>query len=244
MRISIDGMNWLFDGEVIHPGSPAEGLLTNVRMVNCVFEDDRGDVPDVMAGFDPEANTDRFVARIPEYAAHGVRAFTISLQGGAPNYEGAVNSAFNADGSLRNGYLDRIARVIEAADDNGCAIILSCFYQRQHSYPRALGDRQTLRTAVENATGWVVTQGYTHVAMEIANEFAHAGYANWQEGEWLRSNEGQVELIGVTKEAGPDLLVTTSGMGSGTTFDAVAEAGDFTIIHFNRLYPGFSTVKL
>lgn len=81
---------------------------------------------------------------------------------------------------------------------------------------------------------WVTAQGYEHVAMEIANEFAHAGYANWPEGEWLRSSEGQVELIEVAKEAAPDLLVTTSGMGSGTTFDPVANAGDFTIIHFNN----------
>ena len=234
MRISIDGERWLFDGEVIHPGSPAEGLLTNVRMVNSVFEDDRADMPEILGAFDPDANTDRFIARIPDYVAHGIRAFTLSLQGGAPNYEGAVNSAFNADGSLRDGYLKRVARVIEAADANGCGIILSCFYQRQHSHSRALGDRSSIRAAVSNATDWVVAQGYVHVAMEIANEFAHGGYANWPEGEWLVTPEGQVELIEVAKDVAPELLVTTSGMGSGTTFDPVAEAGDFTIIHFNN----------
>lgn len=95
-------------------------------------------------------------------------------------------------------------------------------------------ERSTIRTAVADAVAWVTAQGYEHVAMEIANEFAHAGYANWPEGEWLRSSEGQVELIEVAKEAAPDLLVTTSGMGSGTTFDPVANAGDFTIIHFNN----------
>lgn len=234
MRISIDGERWLFDGEVIHPGSPAEGLLTNVRMVNSVFEDDRADMPEILGAFDPDANTDRFIARIPDYVAHGIRAFTLSLQGGAPNYEGAVNSAFNADGSLRDGYLKRVARVIEAADANGCGIILSCFYQRQHSHSRALGDRSSIRAAVANAVTWIASEGYEHVAVEIANEFAHAGYANWPEGEWLVTPEGQVELIEVAKDAAPGLLVTTSGMGSGTTFDPVTEAGDFTIIHFNN----------
>ena len=41
MKISIDGNRWLLDEEPPHPGSPAEGLLINVRMVNCIFEDDR-----------------------------------------------------------------------------------------------------------------------------------------------------------------------------------------------------------
>ena len=47
----------------------------NVRMVNAVFEDRNR--PD----FDPEANTDEFIAQIPDYVAHGVRAFTLCLQG-------------------------------------------------------------------------------------------------------------------------------------------------------------------
>lgn len=130
LRISIDGERWLFDGQVTHPGSAVEGLLTNVRMVNSVFEDDRPDKPDVLAGFDPDANTSRFIEHIPDYVACGIRAFTLGLQGGTPHYEGAVNSAFNADGTLRDGYLAPMARVIESAEASGCAIILSCFHQR------------------------------------------------------------------------------------------------------------------
>ena len=52
---------------------------------------------------------------MPDYVAGGVRAFTIGLQGGMPGYEGAVNSAFNPDGSLRDAYLERVRRVIDAA---------------------------------------------------------------------------------------------------------------------------------
>src|SRR5262249_28840074 len=80
---------WHLNGKVTYPGAKAEGLLMNVRMVNAIFEDQK------RPKFDPEANTDRFLARIPDYAAHGVRTFTICLQGGMPGYEGAVNSAFN-----------------------------------------------------------------------------------------------------------------------------------------------------
>ena len=234
MRISIDGARWLLDGTPPHPGSPAEGLLVNVRMVNCVFEDDRPDPPAVFAWFGPDANTNRFVARIPEYAAHGIRAFTVSLQGGMPGYEGAVNSAFNADGTLRDGYLQRVSRVIRAADANGCAVILSCLYQRQHSHPRSLESKASIHAAVTNTARWVRSEGFPNVVLEIANEFAHAGYANWPNGDWLRSPEGQVELIHAVKAETPELIVSTSGMGSGGMFEPVAQAGDFTIIHFNN----------
>src|SRR2546427_13016953 len=107
-RVSIVNGQWHLNGEVTYRGAKAEGLLMNVRMVNAVFEDRKR--PD----FDAEANTDAFVRQIPSYVAHGVRAFTLNLQGGMPGYEGSVNSGFNPDGSLRDSYLKRVRQVIEA----------------------------------------------------------------------------------------------------------------------------------
>src|SRR5262245_25802934 len=100
-RVLIADGRWFLNGGVTYRGAKAEGLLLNVRMVNATFEDRNR--PD----FDPEANSDEFIAQIPDYVAHGIRAFTLNLQGGMPGYEGAANSAFNADGSLRGSYLRR-----------------------------------------------------------------------------------------------------------------------------------------
>jgi len=94
-RVAIVKGRWHINGAVTYPGARAEGLLMNVRMVNAVFEDAR------RPNFDPRRSTDAFIARIPAYVGHGVRAFTLGLQGGFPGYEGAVNSAFRPDGSLR-----------------------------------------------------------------------------------------------------------------------------------------------
>ena len=94
-RVSLRAARWCINDELTNRGTRAEGLLMNVRMVNAVFEDRRK--PDL----DPEAITDRFLAHLPDYAAHGVNAFTLCLQGGMPGYEGALNSAFEPDGSLR-----------------------------------------------------------------------------------------------------------------------------------------------
>ena len=81
-RVSIRNGRWFLNDEVTYRGTKAEGLLMNVRMVNAVFEDRNR--PD----FDPEANTDEFIAQIPDYVAHGVRAFTICLQGGSCRLRG------------------------------------------------------------------------------------------------------------------------------------------------------------
>jgi hypothetical protein len=232
-RVSIEGDRWLIDGRPVNAGSAAHGRLMNVRMVNAVFEDEGESGRARLGAFDPDENTDRFIARIPEYVASGVNAFTVSLQGGMPGYEGAVNSAFNADGSLRETYLARVARVIEAADRHGAVVILSCLYQRQQAHARALDGRAAVRRGVAEVAGWVRRSGFTNVVLEVANEYSHSGYRGWPDGEWLRSAEGQAELIAVAREAAPDLLVSTSGMGDGSVAAPVARAADFILIHLN-----------
>lgn len=218
--ISIEGRHWLINGRVTYPGSPAEGLLMNVRMVNATFEDrNRND-------FDPEENTNRFLKCLPEYVDHGIRAITLNLQGGHAGYEGPLNSAFNPDGTLRPQPLGRIARVIEACDQLGVVVILGCFYQRQD---QILQDEDAVKTGLVNAVKWIEQQGFTNVMLEVANEFPHKGFDH----AILRKPEGQVALIQLAKKTYPDLLVSTSGIGDGQYPDIVAEAADFILIHFN-----------
>ena len=219
-RISLADGRWRLNGQTTYPRTPAQGLLMNVRMVNAVFEDTH------RPGFDAEENTSEFTAKIPEYVAHGIRAFTISLQGGFPGYEGAANSAFRSNGSLRMDYMQRVRRVIEACDRNGAAVILGCYYQRQD---QVLTDEEAVRTGVTNAVRWLGESGFTNVVLEIANEFNHSGFDH----PILRNPEGQVELIRLAKSISPELLVSTSGLGNGRLPDSVAEASDFLLIHFN-----------
>jgi hypothetical protein len=241
-QVEIRDGRWHLNGRVTLPGSASEGLLPNIRMVNSVFEDARPAAQwpaELPADFDPAANTAAFIARIPEYKAHGVLAFTISLQGGYPGYEGAHNSAFEADGTLRPAYLERVRRVIEACDAHGMVVILSCLYQRQHNrppthLPRALAGRAAIHDAVRNAVRWVARHGFTNVVLEVANEYAHSGYERWHDGGWLRTPAAQVELIATARAAHPRLLVSTSGMGGGTIPPEIAEASDFILIHFNN----------
>jgi hypothetical protein len=231
--ISIDGDKWFLNERIINEGSPAEGLLMNVRMINCVFEDRGSMMPEEFRKFDPEINTDSFISKIPEYMNSGVNAFTIGLQGGNPGYEGAINSAFDSAGSLRQEYLDRVEKVIRDVDENSGAVILSCFYQRQHSHYAALNGREDIRNAVRNTVEWIKVKGFRNVVLEISNEYWHNGYANWMEGRWLMSTSGQLELVKYAKSLYPELLVSTSGLGDGRMNDSLAAAVDFITIHFN-----------
>ena len=219
-HISIADSQWRLNGKITYPGTPAEGLLMNVRMVNAIFEDK------ARSGFDANKNTSEFIKIIPVYVVHGVRAFTISLQGGFPGYEGAINSAFNTNGSLRTDYMRRVKRVIEACDRNGAAVILGCYYQRQD---QVLRDEKAVRIGVVNTVRWLAKSGYNNVVLEIANEFNHSGFNH----PVLKKSEGQVELIRLAKKTWPKLLVSTSGLGNGRLPDNVCRASDFLLIHFN-----------
>ena len=76
-----------FDGKRI------EGLLMNVRVVQGIFDDlnpetaSRWVYPDTKR-WDPDRNTNEFIAAMPEWMRHGVLAFTINLQGGSPGFAG------------------------------------------------------------------------------------------------------------------------------------------------------------
>jgi CubicO group peptidase (beta-lactamase class C family) len=219
-RISIEKERWLINGAVTYRSAEAEGLLMNVRMVNAVFEDAQ------RPEFDPAANTNHFIEKIPDYVAHGILAFTLNLQGGMPGYEGAVNSAFDAEGNLHEGYLGRVRQVIEACDRHGAVVILGCFYQRQD---QVLKDETAVRTGIVNVAQWIKGCGFTNVVLEVANEFGHDGFDH----KILKSVAGQVELIAAARKIHPTLLVSTSDVRNAAVPREIAEASDFLLVHFN-----------
>jgi hypothetical protein len=221
-RLTLDGKNFRINGRITYSGQLAQGRLMNVRMVNSVFEDAK------RTYFNASQNTDEFVYRMREYVGMGVLALTVSLQGGFAGYEGAVNTAFNRDGSLKSGYLGRVGRVIQKADAMGAVIILSLFYQRQDQYLR---DDAAVRAGVVNVVNWVKRNGYTNVILEIANEYGHSGY----DRTLLRSDAGVASLIRTAKERYPALPVGASPVTNGAATAKVAAASDLILTHLNNI---------
>ena len=220
--VDISGTNFYLNGNITYPGRAAQGKLMNVRMVNSTFEDRSG----LKAGFDPEANTNEFINAMPSYVDAGVRAFTLNLQGGNPGYEGAINTAFNWDGSLRSTYLARVERVIRRADDLGAVIILGLFYFRQDEHLR---DSDAVRAGVVNAMRWLQSRGFRNVLVEIANEHQNSLYNH----SVIQSDWGMSTLIRLAKSTAPEFHVSASSWGILTLGQATIDASDFLLVHGN-----------
>ncbi len=229
-KLAINGMHFYINDRLTYADykREAHGRLMNVRMVNAVFDDENPAT--CPSDFNPDTNTDRFIELMNDYKAKGILAFTINLQGGMPGYEGAINSAFRSDGGLKPNYMDRVRRVIEAADARGLIIILGFFYQRQDGI---LQDVNAVRQATVNATTWICDQGYTNVIVEIANEYRHPGFDH----QIITDEDGEVELMNLVRQTAPNLLVSTSGMGDAKFHSSLANAADFILIHGNTSDP-------
>jgi hypothetical protein len=203
-NLQIEGCTFYLNGSptyegVTHEGRRIEGLLFNTRMVQAIFDDANPETatywryPDT-GEWDPDRNTDEFCAMLPTYRAHGVLGVTVGLQGGGSIYEpevyeNYVNTAFRPDGTLKPAYCDRLARVLNAADDAGMVVIVNYFYWRQLD---KLNGESAIRRAVDEATDWLLRSGHRNVLVDIMNEF-HAG-------EGLLESEGIGDLIARVKQ--------------------------------------------
>ena len=143
VRVTIEGEKFLIDGKPTYSDVPnvnpkALGMLLNSRMVQALFDDENPQTrhlwryPDG-SEFDPERNTNEFIAALPHYKAHGVIAFTINLQCGGPKAGQFTGnqpwhvSGFNPDGSLKPSWLARLKRVLDAAQKHRMVVILGLF---------------------------------------------------------------------------------------------------------------------
>jgi hypothetical protein len=141
-----------------YEGARIEGLLMNSRVVQGIFDDaneatvSRWAYPDT-GKWDPDRNTDEFVAAMELRRACGVLSFTINLQGGSPQGYSKVqprrNSAFRANGSLKPEYMARLKKILDRADELGMAPIVGYFYSGQDQHLE--GDAAVTR-AVDEAT--------------------------------------------------------------------------------------------
>lgn len=233
--VSIQGSDWYINGVIINKGSEAEGLLLNARMVQATFEDEN---PLTVSNwryedgspYHPERNTDEFIQMVPAYASWGLNAVTVSLQGGRPlsGSQVWINSAFNPDGSLKDHSMRRMARVIEALDENGMVAILSYFYFGQD---QNFNNEEAVFRATREATDWVVQQGYTNVIIEIVNE---AGHRHYDQGI-LKDPDSVYQLVELAHErSGGTLLVSASLGGGHIPPSSLVRAADYHLLHGNN----------
>lgn len=219
-----------------YQGHRVEGLLMNTRMVQGTFDDrnpetvSRWAYPDT-SKWDPERNTREFLAAMPQWKAHGCLAFTLNLQGGSPEGYSKLqpwhNSAFEADGTLRADYLDRLTRILDRADELGMVPILGYFYFGQDE---RLKDEAAVLRGVDEATRWLLERGYRNVLVEINNEcnvrYDHPVLQPARVHELIRR-------VQRTERDGRRLLVSASYGGGAIPKENVVRSADFLLLHGN-----------
>ena len=233
-RPTYEGRTWTTSYGGVYP---VEGLLMNARLVQGIFDDlnprTRGQwgYPDT-GRWDPERNTREFIDAMAAWREHGLLSFTLNLQGGCPygycRAQPWENTAFRPDGSLRPDFLNRLTRILDRADALGMVPILGYFYFGQDE---RLLDEAAVKRAVDNATAWVLDQGYRNVIIEINNECSIAAYDH----AVLRCDRVH-ELIERAKNIqrhGHRLYVSTSLAGGAVPPPAIVAASDFVLLHGN-----------
>lgn len=237
-RLTVEGDRFAVNGrltysEIANCPKGCHGLLMNARFIQGIF-DDKCD-PDRFdrfgARFDPEANTDDLIAALPQWYGYGLRAFTVGMQGGGPCFtidnKTINNNPYSADGTrVDEAYLNRLFRLINAADELGMVVIVSLFYGDQ---VRFLKDDEAVKNAVALMCGLLRQKGYTNVIIEIANEHDIDCLAPYPV---LQTAEGMVSLIKLAQAQSGGMPVGSSRLG-GSFDESVAQASDVIFIHGN-----------
>lgn len=220
--VSIDGTRFAINGRTTYEGvtwheHEISGLLFNSRMIQAIFDDENPKTrklcayPDTGA-WDPARNTREFCAALPEYKRHGLLAFTVGMQGGGSVftrdvYDRYVNSAFKPDGTFKQPYMDRLLKILDAADRIGMVVIINFFY---HQQARWFASESVLPAVTRKMADWLLETGYENIIVDIANE-ARAGWGHPLVAPG-RVHE-LIELVQGRRLNGRRLLASTSSNG-------------------------------
>ncbi len=240
--VSIVGEDFHINGQATYAGRSwnghrIEGLLLNSRMVQATYDDLNPETAKRWAYADTgqwnaERNVREFIAAMPEWRSHGLLAITVNFQGGSPEGYSSKQTwesgAFNADGTLRPEFADRMRRVLDAADAEGMVVILGYFYFGQD---QRLRDEAAVIRATDEATRWLLDGDWRNVLVEVNNECDVKAYDH----DILKPGRVHelITRVRKTERAGRRLLVGTSYGGGGIPQENVARASDFLLLHGN-----------
>jgi hypothetical protein len=183
--------------------------------------------------WDAGRNTAEFLDMMPFWRKHGLLAVTLNLQGGSPEGYSKTqpwyNSAINADGTLDEKYMARLAKVIDKADELGMVVILGLYYFGQDERVK---DEKAVIAGVDSAVDWIIAKKYTNVLVEVNNECNVKAYDHD-----ILKPERVHELIERVKNRSAEqkhpLLTGTSYGGGAVPKPNVVKASDFLLLHGN-----------
>jgi len=239
--VSIDDGMFLIDGVPTFEGrywngNRIEGLLLNARLVQGIFDDANPETRELFrypdtGEWDPDRNTDEFVAAMPVWADYGLNSFTLNMQGGSPTGYGNrqwQNSAYTRSGEPKPAYLDRLTRILDKARKLRMVVILGYFYFGQD---QNLEGEDAVIAATDAITAWLLDGGYRNVLVEIDNECDVHAYDH----EILKCTRVHelISRVRETRRGTRKLLVGTSFGGGTIPASNVVQVSDFILLHGN-----------
>ena len=234
----------------------ARGRLMILWLPNALFEDEWL----IERDFDPDENTDRVIASLDVYNAHGVGAIGVSLQGGVSGYSVEVNginrngianagkesgslvSAFEPDGSLKESWLGRLERLLLETDRRGMVVCLAYFGRGQDEIfesPRAIV------TAARNMTDWLIEKDFRNVVIDVAPGWDLEAQ-NWDHGSFIPEYIAHVleDVRERFHDAAFALPIGASSGGNMAYPDSLAQLCDVILVQGNGVSPDQKRVRL
>ena len=229
----------------------AQGKLMNLRLAQALFDDEwLFERP-----FDPDENILRVIEALDSYQRHGVLAINVSMQGGNPGYapeangiarqngarygrkDGLLVSGFRPDGSLKPEWLQRLEKLLRAADQRGMFVCLMYFYQGQDE---VLASPEAIEAAARNMTDWLIDGKFRNVIIDVANEWDIEG-GRWDHLDYIPQNiAGLIERIRErfhVKRSDFTLPIGASTGGRMVYPASLAEVVDVVFLHGNGRQP-------
>jgi len=241
--VEIKGDNFYINGKPTYSGRywnnhKVEGLLLNSRMVQGIFDDLNPNTVDTFAyidtkKWDAKRNNNEFITAMPLWKSYGLNSFSLNMQGGSPFGYGNIkclNPGFNPDGSLIEGYMKRLNKILKKADKLEMVVILGIFYFGQD---QNIKDEKSVIAATNNLVDWLFAKKYRNVIIEINNETNKREY-NHPILMPDRIHE-LIELVRNKKKNGYRYLVGTSFPAVIIPTQKVIDASDLILFHGNAL---------
>jgi hypothetical protein len=156
-----------------------------------------------------------FISHLDTMKEHGIQSVKLCVQGGRATEGGnSFFNGYNADGSLKSEFFNRLEDILNATSERGMVLVLQMFYRGQD---QELADDEKVLNAVENTVNWLEAGGWKHYWLHVINEWYHNGYDHDQ----LKTSAGQIEIYDLIKSINPDIITHVSDAdGANDGFDA------------------------
>ena len=145
-------------------------------------------------------STDELIKNLEGYTRYGLNMISVFLMG---NRYGDIKG-YNEDASLNSVYADRLAKIIEAADDLGMVVLVGCLYWSTSDAKWDSWTQDEANLAVANTVQWLKDKKYKNVFVDVDNE----GMAQAQAGFSVE------QMILAAKEVDPSCIVASNFIGT------------------------------